>query len=160
MGVTEGTIRHAIRRGELTRAAAAAPAPIGPRERSDRARQASGGIAVQRHAERVLARLGQLREAAPRFVAAEAVRYGGVLVALPALLSLGLLDAGEQSYGTLKNAFYGLRSTLLILAFMALYLVDARSISQAHNPNHADAACERYSARLPLRYFFMPLPIR
>jgi len=120
VGVTEGTIRHALRRGELRRAPMPPAAALGPRTRSEQAASAAGGVAVQRHTERALARLGQLTEAAPRFVAAEAVRAGGVLLALPAVLTLGLLDAGQQVYGALKHGFYGLHATLLCLTFMAL----------------------------------------
>jgi len=134
VGVTEGTIRHAVRRGELSREAAPGAPPVGPRVRSEQAAQAAGGIAVQRHTERALARLGLLTEAAPRFVAAEAVRYGGALLALPALLSLGLLEVGDQTYGTLKKAFYGLRATLLVLAFMALLRIRTPEQLQGHAP--------------------------
>ena len=70
-------------------------------------------MAVQRHTERALARLGQLTEAAPRFVTAEAVLRVGVLLALPVILTLGLLDAGQQVYGAL-NGFYGLQATRLV----------------------------------------------
>ena len=136
VGVSEGTIRHALRRGEIAAPDAAKPGrPVeGPRVRSERDAQAPGGVAVQRHAERALARVGQLTEAAPRFVAAEAVRYGGALLALPALLALGLLEAGEQTYGTLKKAFYGLRATLLIVAFMALLRIRTPEQLQGHPP--------------------------
>lgn len=134
-GVTEGTIRHALRRGELPGAEGVPPRTArGPWERSERDARAAGGIAVHRHAERALARIGQLAEAAPRFVAAEAVRYGGALLALPALLTLGLLDAGEQAYGALKHGFYGLRATLLLLAFMALLRVRTPEQLQAQPP--------------------------
>ena len=144
VGVTEGTIRHALRRGEVRRPPAASPAParpagLGPRARSERDAQADGGVAVQRHTERALARLGQLAEAAPRFVAAEAVRYGGALLALPALLTLGVLEAGEQAYGTLKNGFYGLRATLLVLAFMALLRIRTPEQLQGHPPGELGA---------------------
>jgi len=135
VGVSEGTIRHALRRGEL---GADEPRPAGslqgPRARSERDARAPGGVAVQRHGERALARMGQLTEAAPQFVAAEAVRYGGALLALPALLTLGVLEAGEQTYGALKNAFYGLRATLLILAFMALLRIRTPEQLQGHPP--------------------------
>jgi hypothetical protein len=135
VGVTEGTIRHAIRRGELRRAAAPmVRSLVGPRARSEREARAEGGVAVQRHTERALARLGQLTEAAPHFVAAEAVHYGGALLALPALLALGLLDAGERTYGTLKKGFYGLRATLLTLAFMALLRIRTPEQLQGHPP--------------------------
>jgi len=135
VGVTEGTIRHVLKRGEL-RAAEARPVRSleGPRARSERDARAQGGIGVHRHVERALARVGQLTEAAPRFVAAEAVRYGGALLALPALLTLGVLEAGEQTYGALKKAFYGLRATLLILAFMALLRIRTPEQLQGHPP--------------------------
>lgn len=136
IGVTEGTIRLALRRGTLPAgpAAPAVPAVDGPSARSARAARASGGIAVERHTERALARMGQLTAAPPQFAAAEGVRYGGALLALPALLALGLLDAGEQTYGALKKAFYGLRATLLILAFMALLRIRTPEQLQGHPP--------------------------
>ena len=134
VGVTEGTIRHALRRGELA-PAPMAPAPaVGPRTRSEQAAKAAGGVAVQRHTERALARLGQLTEAAPRFVAAEAVRAGGVVLALPAVLTLGLLDAGQQVYGALKHGFYGLQATLLCLTFMALLRIRTPEQLQGQPP--------------------------
>ena len=80
------------------------------------------------------ARLGHLTEAAPRFVAVEAVRYGGALLTLPALVALGLLDAGERTYGTLKQGFYGLRATLLCLAFMALLRIRTPEQLQGQPP--------------------------
>jgi hypothetical protein len=135
VGVSEGTIRHAQRRGEPLVATATPAGPLeGPRARSERAARAPGGVAIQRHAERALARVGQLTEAAPRFVAAEAVRYGGALLALPALLTLGVLEAGEQTYGALKKGFYGLRATLLIVAFMALLRIRTPEQLQGHPP--------------------------
>lgn len=134
VGVTEGTIRHALRRGELRRAPTPAAPALGPRTRSEQAASAAGGVAVQRHPERALARLGQLTEAAPRFVAAEAVRVGGVLLALPAVLTLGLLDAGQQVYGALKQGFYGLQATLLCLTFMALLRIRAPEQLQGQPP--------------------------
>lgn len=141
VGVTEGTIRHALRRGTLAGATAAAPTPAleGPSARSARAAQAAGGVAVERHTERALARMGQLLEAPPQFAAAEAVRNGGALLALPALLALGILDAGEQTYGALKHAFYGLRATLLILAFMALLRIRTPEQLQGHPPGELGA---------------------
>jgi transposase-like protein len=134
VGVTEGTIRHAMRRGELRRAPPLSAPVLGPRTRSEHAASAAGGMAVQRHTERALARLGQLTEAAPQFVAAEAVRAGGVLLALPAVLTLGLLDAGQQTYGTLKNGFYGLQATLLCLTVMALLRIRTPEQLQGQPP--------------------------
>jgi transposase len=132
VGVDEATVRLAVRRGELKQAKTGAL--TGPGERSQRAARGAGGVAVQRHTERALARMGQLQEAAPAFVAAEAVRYGGAMLALPAMLALGLLEAGEQAYGSLKNGFYGLRATLLILTFMALLRLRTPEQLQGHPP--------------------------
>ena len=132
VGVDEATVRLAVRTGDL-KPAKTGSLP-GPSERSQRAARGAGGVAVQRHTERALARMGQLQEAAPQFVAAEAVRYGGALLALPAMLALGLLEAGEQAYGSLKNGFYGLRATLLILTFMALLRLRSPEQLQGHPP--------------------------
>ena len=136
LGVTEGAIRHARKRGLLPVDAAPpeAPAVEGPSARSRRAAQAAGGIAVARHTERAQARLGQLTEAPPQFVPSESVRYGGALLALPALLALGLLEVGEQTYGALKKGFYGLRAMLLVLAFMALLRIRTPEQLQGHPP--------------------------
>jgi transposase-like protein len=135
VGVSEGTIRRAWRCGELGGGqASAASALSGPSERSRRDTSAAAGVAVERHTERAMARVGLLSEAPPRFAAAEAVRYGGALLALPALLALGLLEAGEHTYGSLKKGFYGLRATLLILAFMALLRLRAPEQLQGHPP--------------------------
>ncbi len=132
VGVNEATVRLAARTGELKQGKTGALP--GPGERSQRAARAAGGVAVQRHTERALARMGQLQEAAPQFVAAEAVRYGGAMLALPAMLALGLLEAGEQAYGSLRNGFYGLRATLLMLTFMALLRLRTPEQLQGHPP--------------------------
>ncbi len=44
----------------------------------------------------------------------------GLLLALPALEATGLLEVAEQTYGPMRNGFYGLRVTLLMGVFMAL----------------------------------------
>ncbi len=44
----------------------------------------------------------------------------GLLLALPALAEVGLLEAAGLVYGKLRNGFYGLHSTLLMLVFLAL----------------------------------------
>ena len=44
----------------------------------------------------------------------------GVLLALPELLSQGLLEVADDVYGRLKSGFFGLHSVLLTLTFMAL----------------------------------------
>ena len=75
-----------------------------------------------------------MAEAPPRFEAAETVAGAGVLLALPALLQQGLLDVTEGLYGRLNNGFFGLRSVLLTLAFMALLRITSPEQLKAHAP--------------------------
>jgi prepilin-type processing-associated H-X9-DG protein len=130
VGVSEGTIRNAIRQGWLSegggRAEVVAEAvdekPLTASQPTDRSGENAAtalGVATGRRVDRLLARAGKLEEASPQFQASMAVAGAGALVALPALLKLGLLEAGAV-YERLKKGFYGLRSTLLCLAFMAL----------------------------------------
>lgn len=71
--------------------------------------------------DRTLARLGLLDDAIPMFAACEAVPHGGVLLAVPALLRSGVLDVAASVYGkSLAPAFYGLRTTVVTLVFLAL----------------------------------------
>lgn len=128
LDVTEGTIRNAVRLGRLeerrskTRRGGSRSDMKGsqPSERSARDAQSPLGVATERTVDRVLAITGRLPEAPPEFEASMAVANGGTLFALPALLELGLLDVAENVYGRLKSGFYGLKSTALCLAFMAL----------------------------------------
>jgi len=126
LGVSEGTIRNAVGRGWLREEAAASPVTrisqegSQPVERSREDAAAPLGVGATRVLDRALAARGKLTEAEPVFEASSSVTNAGALLALPAMLELGLLDVGEKVYGSLRNGFYGLRSTLLCLAFMAL----------------------------------------
>jgi hypothetical protein len=70
-------------------------------------------------AERGMAAAGILQQAVPVFAHQQTVVNAGVLFALPALLAQGLLKFKEV-YQELSNGYYGLQSTILTLAFMAL----------------------------------------
>ena len=126
LGVSEGTIRNAIVRGRLREKgedrSAERPAQEGsqPSERNVEDASAPMGVATTRVLERALAARGKLVAAAPEFEPSSSVANAGALMALPAMLKLGLLEVGEEVYGSLRNGFYGLRSTLLCLGFMAL----------------------------------------
>ena len=77
------------------------------------------GVGTTRTMERIAAALGLLESAEPCFEPADDVPNGGVLCALPALLTLGLLrHAG--SHFTLPKGFYPLESIFLLLAYLAL----------------------------------------
>ena len=141
LGVVDGTIRHAIKKGRLHRPATssprtrrAAPELVGPRERSAQDAAAGAGVAVHRHEDRALAAVGTLREAMPVFEPAEAVQCGGVLVALPALLHQGLLEEGLKTYGALRHGFFGLTSVLLVMAFIAMLRIRTFEQLSKHLP--------------------------
>ena len=70
--------------------------------------------------DRLLAYLGLLDDAAPLFREGSSVPAAGVLLALPCLVESGLLRISRKLYGEIGPAFYGLRTTLLTLLFMAL----------------------------------------
>lgn len=128
VGVSEGTIRKAIREGRLSRPEGIGETPVSaspvvpstPRQRSDDDASCEGGVATKRAQERALAATGLLVEAPPRLEAAESVARAGVLVALPALLDQGLVEVGQQIYGSLRNGYYGLTTMLLTFGLMAL----------------------------------------
>ena len=76
--------------------------------------------ASDRTLDRQLAHLGLLDDAAPLFREGSSVPGVGVLLALPCLIESGLFRISRKLYGEIGPAFYGLRTTLLTLLFMAL----------------------------------------
>jgi len=77
------------------------------------------GYGARRSLERVAAAMGALEAAPIVFEAARDIPQGGVLLALPALLAVGLLRHSTELYA-LPKGFYGLSSVLVLLALMAL----------------------------------------
>src|ERR1035438_4185572 len=97
--------------------------PAGPAsnksERSEIDSAAPMGYGATRTLERVAAAMGELEAAPIVFQAAKDIPEGGVLLALPALLAVGLLRHSAELYA-LPKGFYGLSSVLELLALMAL----------------------------------------
>jgi len=73
----------------------------------------------------MLAASGQLQQVPTTFGQHQSVENGAILLALPALISQGLLQA-TQVYQSLPKGYYGLEHVLLLLAYMALLRI--------HNP--------------------------
>ena len=73
-----------------------------------------------RKVDRGLAQAGLLEDAAPLFGVSRTVAGGGFLLAVPMIVSSGILDAVRQTFGTLGPAFYGVRNTFMMLMAMAL----------------------------------------
>lgn len=68
--------------------------------------------AADRSGERAAARAGLLGHAAPVFAPAARVPLAGLLAALPALETTGLLAVAKDVYGALPEGFYGLDTML------------------------------------------------
>ncbi len=85
------------------------------------------GYGATRTLERMAAAMGALEAAPIVFESARDIPQGGVLLALPALLAVGLLRNSVQLY-SLPAGFYGLTSVFLLLALLALARV--RSLEQ------------------------------
>lgn len=89
---------------------------------------------ADRRFDRLLAYMGVLNDAAPRFRRGHHVPGAGVLLALPALVATGVLTAARQVYGSIGPAFYGLRTTLLTLLLMALLRIKRPEALKEHSP--------------------------
>ena len=92
------------------------------------------GDPAARNADRILAALGLLDDAAPLFGTGSQVVGAGVLLALPALEDSGVLGVARQVYGSLAPAFYGLRTTMLTLLLMALMRIKRPEQLKEHSP--------------------------
>jgi transposase len=84
--------------------------------------------------DRVLARLGQLADAVPLFGDRPCLRQAGVLLAVPLLVKSGLLETFSQTYHSLGPAFYGLRTTVVVLFLAALLRIKRPEHFKEHNP--------------------------
>ena len=89
---------------------------------------------TDRRGDRLLARLGLLEDAAPLFGTSPNVPRAGVLLSVPALVASGLFDCAQKIYGSLGPAFFGLRTTLLTLLFMALWRIKRPESLKEHVP--------------------------
>ena len=75
---------------------------------------------MNRVMDRLFAFLGLLDDAAPLFESKDRVPHAALLLAIPPILSSGLLDCARKIYGSIGPAFYGLRTTMVTLLLIAL----------------------------------------
>jgi hypothetical protein len=87
-----------------------------------------------RSADRLLARLGLLEDAAPLFGSAPAVPRAGVLLAVPVLVQSGVFECAQTIYGSIGPSFYGLRTSLLTLLLMALWRIKQPENLKEYSP--------------------------
>lgn len=88
-----------------------------------------------RRSDRLFAHLGLLDDAAPLFRAGLRVPRAGVLLALPALLDSSVLACAREVYGSIGPAFYGLRTSIVALLFMALLRIRRPEGLKEHSPS-------------------------
>jgi len=79
--------------------------------------------------DRVAAMMGEISEVPLDFQCSNSVPNAGVLFALPALLSIGLLH-NTRKYFQLPNGYYGLESIFLLLVLQQ-YCIDGYSESKS-----------------------------
>jgi transposase len=84
--------------------------------------------------DRRLASLGLLDDAAPVFGNGRNVPGTAVLAAVPLLVASGVFRLAHQVYGEIGPAFYGLRTTLLILLLMALWRIQRPEALKERDP--------------------------
>lgn len=113
------TINKAIRDGRLQRITSETSKGSIKSERSIADCEAAMGQGCTRQRDRIAAARGQLDQAEIKFNSAADVSYAGVLLALPALLSNGLLKRTRQ-YFELPQGYYSLANIFILLAVMAL----------------------------------------
>jgi transposase len=78
---------------------------------------------TDRSVDRALAAMGLIQDAAPLFAPGLAVPKAGVLLAMPVLVASGVFASAKESLSNLGPAFYGLRTTLVVLLSLALLRV-------------------------------------
>ncbi len=89
---------------------------------------------ADRRLDRLMACLGLIDDAAPRFANVMGRPKAAVLMALPALVQSGVFDVARSVYGAIGPAFYGLRTCLVILLLMALLRIKRPEAIKEHVP--------------------------
>lgn len=89
---------------------------------------------TDRWRDRLLARIGLIEDAEPLFRSGERIARAGVLLALPPLVASGIFTVATEVYGDLAPAFYGLRTTMLVLLLSALLRLPRPEHLKEHSP--------------------------
>ena len=90
---------------------------------------------LDRSMDRLMAALGLLEDALPLFAPVRNLPRAGVLLAVPALLTAGLLPAVEKIYSSLGPSFYGLRTTMMAYVLLALLRIPRPEALKEHSPS-------------------------
>jgi len=115
-------------------ATAPPPAGAGVETASGEPELPLGTDPLDRTWDRLMACTGKLDDAEPIFANAESVPGAGVLFALPALVASGVFGIVRRLYGEIGPAFYGLRTTFLVLLLMALWRIKRPEALKERDP--------------------------
>ncbi len=84
--------------------------------------------------DRMAAYEGELVDAAPFFANRSGLARVGALLVVPLIVQSGVLQAARQVYGDIGPAFYGLRTSIMALLFMALLRIKNPESLKCHDP--------------------------
>jgi len=84
--------------------------------------------------DRMLACLGLIEDARPLFRNVVAWPGAAVLLAVPAIVQSGIFGVAKTVYGSIGPAFFGLRTTLLVLLLMGLLRIKRPESLKEHDP--------------------------
>lgn len=87
-----------------------------------------------RSLDRLLASMGKIEDAEPIFASGTGLPRLGVLLAIPLIVGAGVFKEAERLYGSLGAAFYGLRTSLLVVVLMALLRIKHPENLKEHSP--------------------------
>jgi len=114
---------------------ASAPPTLGNEDEGSESQPASlDRDPLDRSTDRALAALGLLEDAAPLFAPAQNLPMAGVLLAIPSLVSSGVLPIARKLYWSIAPAFYGLRTTLVAYILLALLRIPRPENLKEHMP--------------------------
>jgi len=109
-------------------------------DESQQVRQEPAGLPTtgmdpfDRSFDRFLASQGLLLDAEPIFASGENIPRLGALLALPLIIDSGLFVEAKRLYGDIGPAFYGLRTSLLVLVLMAVLRIKRPENLKEYSP--------------------------
>lgn len=135
LGIKYDTLRKAVSQDRLFEPPAIkVPGSSDKSTRSYKDASAEIGVACTRPLDRVFACFGFLPGGAPiRFESCRDVSFGGVLCALPALITSGLLNHVDQCFKKL-GGYYTTLQVIILIAQMALCRIKTVEQLQYHSP--------------------------
>ena len=104
------------------------------REKVEEARMSGFSDPLDRSFDRAMASIGLLEDALPIFANADGLPRVGVFLAMPLFARAGVLGAFERIYRTIGPAFYGLRTTVVGLFFLALLRIKRAEHLKEYHP--------------------------